>query len=386
MLHKCEAFLIDSGGIMKFIHISDLHIGKKLFDVSLLEDQKFALNYIIRTASDLLPDAILISGDIYDKSNPTGEAVQLFSAFLAKLEELKINVFIIRGNHDNDLRLEYCDEILSKHKIYIEGSFKKNIKKVTLKDDWGFVNFYLLPYVDVPMVRLFYPDEKIESLNDAFLLLVQDMNINTTERNVLLCHQFVTGALTCQSETISVGGVDSISEGLFSEFDYVALGHIHTPQKFHNPCIRYSGSLLKYSFSECNSVKSMTIVEMENKGPVKIESKEIPFIHNLISLKGKYQDILKEPVTNDYYQIILTDEVLLPDARSVLVDKFENLLEVRLDNSTQCGDDVIPDLNNIITKSPIMLFKDFYLLKKGKEPSLEELDIIEKLLKECEGE
>ncbi len=244
---------------MKFIHLSDLHLGKRWNEYSLLEDQKYILEEILKIISYEKPDGIIIAGDVYDKSIPSAEAVELFDAFLVQLAELKLSAYIISGNHDSVERLSFGGRIMSASNIYISPSYTGKISPIIKKDEHGTINIYLLPFVKPANIRKWYPDCVVDSYNDALNIVIKEMQIDTNQRNILIAHQFITGAQRCESETISVGGLDNIDVGVFADFDYVALGHIHSSQNIGSEKVRYCGTPLKYSLSEINNAKSVTM-------------------------------------------------------------------------------------------------------------------------------
>ena len=251
---------------MKLIHLSDLHIGKRVNEVSMIEEQAYILNQILEAVDAEQPGAVLISGDVYDKSVPSAEAVTLFDDFLCRLADRKQQVFIISGNHDSAERLAFGGRLMEDRGIHLSPVYDGSISPITLTDEYGGVHFWLLPFLKPAHVKRFYPDAGLESYTDACRVAVEKMGIDTSERNVILVHQFVTGSATCDSEEISVGGTDNVDADVFADFDYVALGHIHGPQNIGSERIRYCGTPLKYSFSEAKHQKSITVVELGEKG------------------------------------------------------------------------------------------------------------------------
>ena len=250
---------------MKLIHLSDLHIGKRVNEVSMLEDQKYILEQIIRVIDEELPHGVLIAGDVYDKSVPSAEAVMLFDEFLCRLAQRELPVLMISGNHDSPERLAFGSRLMEGAGIHISRVYHGEVRPITLADEYGEVRFWMLPFVKPAHVKRFYPEEEIGSYTDALRVAVAHMEIDKNERNVLLTHQFVTGATTCESEEIHVGGTDNVDASVFADFDYVALGHLHGPQNVGSNRIRYCGTPLKYSFSEAAHYKSVTVVEMAEK-------------------------------------------------------------------------------------------------------------------------
>ena len=256
---------------MKLIHLSDLHLGKRVCEMSMLEDQAYILREILGIVEDTRPDALLISGDVYDKSVPSAEAVTVFDDFLCRLAARKLPVLIISGNHDSPERLSFGGRLMEGSGIHISPVYDGTVRPITLRDSFGDVHFWLLPFLKPVHVRQFFPEENIESYTDACAAAVAHMPLNKEERNVILVHQFVTGAETCGSEELSVGGTDNVDASVFADFDYVALGHIHRPQNGGSNKIRYCGTPLKYSLSEVDHLKSVTLVELGAKGELHLE-------------------------------------------------------------------------------------------------------------------
>lgn len=271
---------------MKFMHLSDLHLGKRVNEYSMLEDQEYILKKIIGIADSEACDAVLIAGDIYDKSVPSAEAVQLFDDFLVQLAKRKLQVFVISGNHDSPERIAFGSRIMDAEGIHISPVYNGDIKPVTLKDEFGIINIYMLPFIKPANVRR-YCDEEINSYTDALKYVISKMNVNTTQRNILITHQFVTGSVRSDSEEISVGGSDNVDAYVFEPFDYTALGHIHSPQKCGSEKIRYCGTPLKYSFSEAKDKKSVTIAELLEKGKLNIRTVELIPQHDLVEIRDQ---------------------------------------------------------------------------------------------------
>ncbi len=254
---------------MKLIHLSDLHIGKSVNGFSMANDQRYILRQILNIIADEQADGVMIAGDVYDKSIPSGEAVTVFDDFLTELCRMNIPVFIISGNHDSAERLSFGGDILAQSGVHIspvihsdENGKMQALKKITMSDENGGLNIYLLPFIKPVYIRKYFEDVTINDTNDAVKAVIDALDVDENERNVLIAHQFVTGASTCESEEVSVGGSDNVDSSVFDKFDYVALGHIHTPQKIGRDAVRYCGSPLKYSFSECGRDKTVTVVEL----------------------------------------------------------------------------------------------------------------------------
>ena len=370
---------------MKFIHISDLHLGKRIYEYSLLEEQVHILNQIIEITDSEKPDGVLIAGDVYDKPIPPAEAVKLFDDFLVRLSQRKTEVFVISGNHDSPERIAFGARIMSAGGIHLSPVYNGEIEPFSMSDEYGKVNVYMLPFVKPAHVRCFC-DEEIASYTDAIRAAVSKMRINSAERNVLVTHQFVTGAARCESEEISVGGSDNVDAAVFEPFDYVALGHLHSPQNCGSPKIRYCGTPLKYSFSEVKDTKSVTVAELLEKGNMRYKTIELTPLHELVELKGTYEEItLKSFYENttwreDYTHITLTDEEDIPDAISKLKPIYQRLMKLDYDNKRTRNNAIIESAESVETKSPLELFADFYMLQNNQPMSGEQTDFMKELI------
>ncbi|MCI7692068.1 MAG: exonuclease SbcCD subunit D [Oscillospiraceae bacterium] len=370
---------------MKFIHISDLHLGKRIYEYSLLEEQAHILNQIIEITDSEKPDGVLIAGDVYDKPIPPAEAVKLFDDFLVRLSQRKTEVFVISGNHDSPERIAFGARIMSAGGIHLSPVYNGEIEPFSMSDEYGKVNVYMLPFVKPAHVRCFC-DEEIASYTDAIRAAVSKMRINSAERNVLVTHQFVTGAARCESEEISVGGSDNVDAAVFEPFDYVALGHLHSPQNCGSPKIRYCGTPLKYSFSEVKDKKSVTVAELLEKGNMRYKTIELTPLHELVELKGTYEEItLKSFYENtswreDYTHITLTDEEDIPDAISKLKPIYQRLMKLDYDNKRTRNNAIIESAESVETKSPLELFADFYMLQNNQPMSGEQTDFMKELI------
>ncbi len=328
---------------MKFLHLGDLHLGKTLGDFSLIEDQRDILSKICSIAEEKKVDGICIAGDIYDKAIPSEAAVNLLDDFLNRLAEKKIACYMISGNHDSDDRLNFASRLLRNKGIYIAAKYQGELKKETFRDAYGEVNIYLLPYIKASLVRHYFPEEKIENYEDAVRLILEKAQINPEERNIILAHQFVAGK-TADPElagsegmgSLNVGQVERIGYDCFKDFDYVALGHIHSPQKVGREEVRYSGSPLKYSLSEVNNQKSVPLVTIEEKGEPKIELLPLKPLRDLRHLKGKREKLLAaENIVDrdDFIYITLTDEDFLNNAMGIFQQYYPNTVKIDYENS-----------------------------------------------------
>ena len=350
---------------MKLIHLSDLHLGKRVNEFSMLEDQEFILTKIINIIDGEKPDAVIIAGDVYDKSVPSAEAVQLFDDFLCRLAKRKLHVFVISGNHDSAERMAFGGRLMEMSGVHMSPVCNGTVKPISLEDEFGRVNFYMLPFVKPANVRRFFENSEIESYTDAVRASVESMNVNTAERNVIITHQFVTGAERSESEEISVGGSDNVDASVFDCFDYTALGHIHGPQNIGSERIRYCGTPLKYSFSEAKHKKSVTVVELREKGSLEVRTVALEPKRDMREIKGTYAEItLKENYintdTDDYMHITLTDEDDIPDAIGKLRVIYPNLMKLDYDNNRTRTCAKLDTIENIELRSPLDLFSEFY--------------------------
>lgn len=371
---------------MKLIHLSDLHLGKRLYEYSLLEDQAYILRKILSVVAEEKPRAVLIAGDVYDKSVPSAEAVSLFDDFLVSLSRLGTEVFVISGNHDSPERIAFASRIMDLSGVHMSPVYDGHIAPVTLTDDFGAVEVYMLPFVKPAHVRRFHEDAEIGDYTDALRCAVADMRVDPAKRNVLIAHQFVTGAARTESEEISVGGLDNVDAEVFADFDYVALGHIHTRQCCGAPHICYSGTPLKYSFSEAKDCKSLTVVELGEKGSVAVRPVELHPRRELVELRGSYADLTLRSFyegtswQEDYVHITLTDEEDIPDAVGKLRAVYHDLAKLDYDNTRTRSNAVILGDTEAETKTPRELFSDFYELQNNQPMSAEQLDYMNALI------
>lgn len=373
---------------MKIIHLADLHIGKRVNEFSMIDDQKYILNQILEIIDKEKPDAVIIAGDVYDKQVPSIEAVELLDSFISDISKRKTTTFIISGNHDSAERLAFGSSLMAMGKIYISPVYNGKISKYTLKNDFGSANFYLLPFVKPNHVKRFFPDKKIESYTDAIRVVVDNLKLDTSEINILIAHQFVTGASRTESEEISVGGLDNVDASVFDNFDYVALGHIHRPQKIGTERIRYCGTPLKYSFSEVNDTKSVSIIEINSKEDFNLRT--IPLIpkRDMRKIRGTYEELITKTSyentnTDDYIHVTLTDEFNVVDAIQKLRVIYKNIMKLEYDNiRTRESRKINLDDMVIENKNPLEIFSEFYKLQNNKEMDDEQKEIIKKIMEE----
>lgn len=381
---------------MRFIHLSDLHIGKRVNGFPMLEDQRYILEQILERTKESAADAVIIAGDIYDKPVPSAEAVDLFDDFLVGLTKLGVMVFLISGNHDSAERISYAGRLLRESQVYISPRFDGTIHPIPVSDDYGIVNVYLIPYIHPSLVRNAWPEEKIGSYDDAMRVLLEKSGVDPNARNLAVVHQFVTAGGQSPEETDSeekhVGGLDNVDASAFDAFDYVALGHLHGPQRIGRDTIRYAGSPLKYSFSEEKQNKSITLAELKEKGKVTYDLLPLEAKRDLRTVRGTFEEVTSPEFTarrkgDDYYRVILTDENDVPNALSRLRRRFyENLMLLEYDNARTSSDVRIEAEEGEEEKEPIEVLGDLYQMQNGREMSLFQKETAEKLIRRIWGE
>ncbi len=376
---------------MKFMHLSDLHLGKKVNGYSMIEDQKYIINNILEIIDNENVQSVIIAGDVYDKSVPPVDAVELFNDFLEELENRNLYVFVISGNHDSPERIAFGNSFMRKSKIFFSPVYNGEINEIELNDEYGKINIWMLPFIKPLNVRKVYEDKVINTYNDAVKTVIDNLKIDTNERNIMITHQFVTGADRTDSEEISVGGSDNIDVSNFDKFDYTALGHIHRPQNCKSERVRYSGTPLKYSFSEVKDKKSATIIDIKEKNNISI--KTVPFkpLRDMVEIKGKYNDIMQldfykdTSYRKDYMHIILTDEEDIPDVITKLRAVYHNIMKVDYDNMRTRTFNQVKEIENIESFSPFELFSDFYKQQNNKSMNEEQNNYIKKTIEEIWG-
>ena len=378
---------------MKFLHIADLHLGKSLKEFDLFEDQKYILNQILEIIKEKAVDAVLIAGDVYDKAIPSEAATNLLDYFLCSLSKIGVKTFIISGNHDSDDRLNYGSSLFKTNQIFICSKYNGSLDKYTVEDSQGEVDIYLLPFVKAAQVRHFFPDEEISSYEDAVKVILEKAGVDSKRRNIIVAHQFVTGRTEDPAlggsegiGTQSVGLVEKIGYDCFDGFDYVALGHIHSPQKVGREEIRYSGSPLKYCLSEANNEKSIPVVELGKKGEVSIELIPLKPLRDVRHVIGTIKILLDKKnikATEDFIYATLTDEDIINDAMGIFQQIYPNTVSIDYDNShTRALEHV--DISRIAeNKSFTELIGDFYHMIYGCEISEEEMNYMRMVAKEA---
>lgn len=374
---------------MKLIHLSDLHLGKRIYGFSMIEDQRYILEQILDIVNKEKPDGVILAGDLYDKSIPPAEAVQLFDWFLTALSNKGLAVFVISGNHDSAERIAFGAGLMSGNHVYVSPVYDGTVKKVELEDEYGPVDIWLMPFLKPVTVRQALKEEKIEGYQNAVETVLSNLKIDNNRRNVIAAHQFVTGAILCESEELNVGGLDQIGAEVFADFDYVALGHIHSPQKAGRDSVRYCGTPLKYSFSETEQTKSLTVVELFEKGRVEIRTIPLVPLRDMRKLRGTYMELMDPAFylngnREDYIHITLTDEDDIPDGMQKLRVVYPNLMQLTYDNlRTRNQERIIVD-EEIEQKSEMELFEDFYRLQNNRELSDEQKNFVTELMEQMQ--
>lgn len=379
---------------MRLLHCSDLHLGKRVHECSMTEEQRHILKQIASIAVAQQVDGIIIAGDLYDKLVPSIEAVGLLDEFLTSLWEQHLPVYLISGNHDSPERLSFGTQLLEQNDVYLAGIFTGKAQHLSLQDAYGALELYLLPFIKPAVVRSFYPEESIETYEDAVRVALSHSDIDPQKRNVLVAHQFVTNngrePERSDSETLSVGALDQVDVSLFDGFDYVALGHIHGPQKIGRETVRYCGSPLKYSFSEWRHKKSVTIVELKEKGIVLLEQIPLQPIHDLREIRGTLSSLLQPEVVaqgdpQDYLRVILTDEIPPYDPLGQLRQVYPNLLRLDFERNEAAAMESITAAQDVEEKTIMELFSDFYEMANDRSMNEAERAVMEQIWKEQGG-
>ncbi len=372
---------------MKLVHLADLHLGKKVNEFSMIDDQEYILKEIINIIDDEKTDGVLVAGDVFDRPIPSEEAIKLWDDFLNAMAKRNIQVFAISGNHDSAVRFAEHTSLMDSTGIHLSPEYNGKTNKYQIEKQGVKVNIYLLPFIKPIHVRHYFPDEDINNYTDACRVAIENMQVNKEELNILIAHQFVTGATRCDSEEISVGGLDNVDVTVFEDFDYVALGHIHGKQTIGRDTIRYSGTPLKYSFSEKNHVKSVTVIEIDSKKDISVREVNLTPRRDMAEIRGKCSDLIQgisnENVdANDYLQVVLTDENDVPNAMSDLRRVYPNIMKLSYDN-TRTREGRSLELNrDVEKKSPIDLFKEFYENQNNQSLTDEQREFMEELIEE----
>ncbi len=374
---------------MKLLHLADLHIGKIVNRFSMGEDQEYILRQVLEIADREKPEAVIIAGDIYDRPSPSAEAVALFDSFLSGLTERGLKVLMISGNHDSQERIAYASRVLRLGNVYTSRVYDGRIDPVILSDEYGEVRFYLLPFIRPAAVRNCFAEE-IRDYTDAVRTAAAHMGIDREKRNVLIAHQFITGAELSGSEERSVGGTENVDVSAVEDFDYVALGHIHRAQSAGRPHVRYGGSLLKYSFDEAGQEKSVTLVEMKEKG--RLTHRLIPLrpLRELRILEGSYREVMQgakdDPGREDYVKVVLTDEQDIPDAVKRLRTAYPNILQLSFSNTRRNNPLKVKRNEQVKTMQPIEIVARFFKEQNDRELSAEQEALAKKAIGEIWGQ
>jgi len=377
---------------MRFLHLGDLHLGKVINNFSMLEDQRHILQQIIEKVKEEKPDAVLIAGDIYDRSVPPAAAVSLYNDFLkALLIDEKVPVLAIAGNHDGADMIHFGNELFESANYFVAGHYTAALRKIVLHDQWGPVNFYLLPFADHAVVREALDNKEIKTLEDACQKTMELNPLDTTARNVLITHHYVSGGIQALEESDSekrlvIGGKETVAASIFERFHYVALGHLHRAQPVQSSKIRYSGSILKYSFSEEKDTKSITLVEIDQQGNIQASHLPLKPARDVRTLKGTLEELLNSPSTDDYLRIILTDEGELLEPMAKLREVYPHIMSLSLERDlSERFKSSGMVLDAPAKKSTVDLFADFYQHQREKPLSEEGRQALEHILKIVEG-
>lgn len=375
---------------MKLIHISDLHLGLILNGFDLKDDQQYILGQIEQIIAGQDADGVIIAGDIYDKPNPPADAVSMFSRFLANISNMGKNIYMISGNHDSAERINYGKEVFCNSGVYISDLYNGEVEPVKVEDEFGPVNIYLLPFIKPALVRHAFPDKRIDNYTAALRTAVEAMDVDTSVRNILVTHQFVSGAAVCDSDcqmSLIVGTTEDVDAAVFAPFDYTALGHLHRPQNVGTDRIRYCGTPLKYSFSEADHQKSVTVVNLGPKGDVHIETVPLNPLHDLVRISGDFETVFRpanypDISPDDYIEVILHEENDIPDAITRLRTVYPNIMKLTYNNSrtANAGFAIIGDADE--SKSPAELFDEFYQLMNGTDISETQHSVMSDIINE----
>lgn len=374
---------------MKLMHLSDLHLGKRVNEFSMIEDQKYILSQIISLLDKEGADGVILAGDIYDKPIPSVEAVQLFDSFLTRLAKRKLPVFVISGNHDSVERVSFGAQLMEREGIYISQVYDGKVQNIVLTDQYGEVCIYLLPFLKPASVRHAFEGAEISTYQDALKKAIGEIEIDKSRRNVIVAHQFVTGASRCESEEVLVGGLDQVDASLFDSFDYAALGHLHSPQRVGRETVRYCGTPLKYSFSEAEQEKSVTIAELKEKGNIEIRTIPLKPLRDMRKIRGTYLQVTKKAFyegtnTEDYLQITLTDEEDIPDGMQKLRIIYPNLMRLEYDNQRTRENRSVEAAEAVEQKSEAELFEEFFELQNNRPMSEQQQIFVKKLIQKLQ--
>lgn len=373
---------------MKFLHLSDLHLGLRLHEQSLIEDQKYMLKCVTQTVAENGIDCVFIAGDIYDKSVPPADAVTVMDSFISELAKMNVPVFISSGNHDSTERLSFGSSVMSANGIYFSPVYDGSVTPVTVKDEFGELDIWMIPFIKPVNVRRFFEDTVIDTYTDAMRAVISAMPIDSKKRNILICHQNVGLAEQCDS---SVGGLDMIDAAVFEPFDYVALGHIHQPYPVLRDSIRYCGTVLCYDFKFCDDDRGFTVIDIDGDG--KITKNILPFypLHAMMNLRGELArlispDNVDSRAVQSYLHVTLTDEQETIDAVGKLRAVYPHVMSVEYDNTRTRTERYINLGGDASEKSPFELFSEFYCLQNNAPLTDEQSEIVKNVIDEVWGE
>ena len=373
---------------MRFLHLADLHLGKRVNEFSMVEDQRYVLQQVAAMAAEESADGLLIAGDIYDRQVPSVDAVRLFDDFLTKMSECGVPVYLIGGNHDSIERVSFGARLMSGSGIHMATEYDGTVDVVTVKDEYGEIDIWLLPYIKPAIVRAVWGEEaqEVVTYQDAVAFVLGKMKKDAKKRNILLAHQFVAGGTICDSEEHAIGGLDQVDVSCFNGFDYVALGHLHGAQRVGADTVRYSGTLLKYSFSEVNHVKSVTVVNLREKGNVEIYTCPVSPLHEMRKIKGSYAEVTNkanyaETDTKDYVNITLTDEEDIFDAVGKLRSIYPNLMKLDYDNTRTRQNQMITVSGETEKKDPLTMVEELFVLQNNRPMSDKERDYMSEIIR-----
>lgn len=407
---------------MRFIHLADLHIGKRVNEFSMLPDQRYVLGQVLKVLDERAVDGVILAGDIYDKPVPSIEAVQLLDWFLTELADRKLPVYMVSGNHDSGERLAFGAKLLEHSRIHVAAVYDGTLEPIRLEDEYGTLFLYLLPFVrpanvkkalegnaalqtkegadDLPVKEKSVSGKKdgmsetagvVMTYQEAVEQVLAQADISSDDRNLLVAHQLVTGARRCDSEDISIGGIDNVDAALFDAFDYVALGHIHGPQSVTRDTVRYAGTLLKYSFSECHHKKSITLVELREKGNVTVEEIPVRPLHDMRQIRGTYDtlmsyDFYRDSDREDYLHVALTDEDEIPEAMGRLRTVYPNIMKLEYDNRrTKKMEQIQGAEEEREEKSPLDYFGEFYEKQNNQAMTEAQRQLVDRLVERIWG-
>lgn len=373
---------------MKLMHLSDLHIGKRVNEFSMLEDQRAVFEEICHILDEEKVQGVIIAGDVYDRQEPSAQAVQLCDDLICALRERGLKVFVISGNHDSAARISYGRRVMRDSGIYLSRPYDGGIEEVCLEDEYGPVQVYLMPFLKPAQVRAVFPDNDCADYTQAVATVLDHLELDGTKRNVLVMHQFVAGAQTCESEE-AVGSLEAVDAALLEKFDYVALGHIHRAQQVHKEYIRYAGTPLKYSLSEVNHHKSVTIVDLGEKGSVDIRQIPLHPLRDMYEIRGSFEEVASrsyyegKAFKEGYLHIILTDEEIIPEAMGRLRAVYPYIMKLSYDNTRTRTDSLVEAARKLESKSELELFEELYVSQNGQEMTDEAREYMRELIEQC---